>query len=349
MKAIRELIVFPLLVAAFTGVAAAQTNELPRIAAADATNYMGIQVVVTGKVVQVVHRATVVLLNLNQKYPDSPLTCVIRGSDTNMFPDVEKHLGRQVEVTGRIIDYQGRPEIILTDTNQIMLVDAPSINASPAPPATEPAAVTSPATTPTTLTSPVEEPAPKAADKPDRATWWIVGSLAVIIALLGILVFLFWRRDPGKTLQPGSATALIGWKDEADAAAASVDDWKQRALVAEAMAGQQGQLLREKIMPELTEFAKQSLVQGLYAQRNALLEKQQKAQQAVAELERRLTVLQLPLHDRIRAYEKRVAELETEVETQGDEMRELTRTTLELLRRKLEDERGLERSRRPLN
>ena len=45
----RELIVFPLLVAAFTGVASAQTNELPRIAAADATNYMGTQVVVTGK------------------------------------------------------------------------------------------------------------------------------------------------------------------------------------------------------------------------------------------------------------------------------------------------------------
>ena len=136
---------------------------------------------------------------------------------------------------------------------------------------------------------------------------------------------------------------------EPDTAAASVDDWKQRALVAEAMAGQQGQMLREKIMPELTEFAKQSLVQGLYAQRNELIDKQQKAQQAVAQLERRLAVLQLPLHDRIRAYEKRVAELEKEVENQGEEMRELTRTTLDLLRRKLEDERGLEQSRRPLN
>ena len=125
--------------------------------------------------------------------------------------------------------------------------------------------------------------------------------------------------------------------ESAAADSLSVEDWKQRALVAEAMAGQQGQMLREKIMPELTEFAKQSLVQGLYAQRNALLDRQQKAQQALEAFESRLVALQLPLQERIRAYEKRIAELEKEVETQGEEMRELTRATLALVRKKLED------------
>jgi hypothetical protein len=124
----------------------------------------------------------------------------------------------------------------------------------------------------------------------------------------------------------------------------SVDDWKQRALVAEAMAGKQGQMLREKIMPELAEFAKQSLVQGLYAQRNALIETQQKAQQALTQLESQLAALHLPFQERIRAYEKRIAELEKEVETQGEEMRELTRATLVLVRKKLEDEKGLGRA-----
>src|SRR5258708_7937365 len=132
-------------------------------------------------------------------------------------------------------------------------------------------------------------------------------------------------------------------QDEMTVDSSSIHEWKQRALVAEAMAGQQGQMLREKIMPELTEFAKQSLVQGLYAQRNALLETHQEAQLALAEMESRLTKIQAPLHERIRVYEQRIVELEKEVETQGDEVRELTRATLGLVRKKLEDERERER------
>jgi isocitrate dehydrogenase kinase/phosphatase len=106
-------------------------------------------------------------------------------------------------------------------------------------------------------------------------------------------------------------------------------------------------MLREQIMPELTEFAKQSLVQGLYTQRNALLETQQKAAQAMMELEARLAALQLPLQERIRAYEKRVAELEKEVESQREEVRELAKATLMLVRKKLDDEREREREQPP--
>ncbi|MGH7977656.1 MAG: hypothetical protein ACREC8_13485, partial [Limisphaerales bacterium] len=165
---------------------------------------------------------------------------------------------------------------------------------------------------------------------------WMVGLPVAIIAVLAFGIFLFWRRNPQST------GALAKSSDDMTIDPASVHEWKQRALVAEAMAGKQGQMLREKIMPELTEFAKQSLVQGLYAQRNALIETQQKAQQALVELESRLTALQLPLQERIRAYEKRIAELEKEVESQGEEVRELTRATLTLVRKKLEDERQLE-------
>jgi hypothetical protein len=63
----------------------AQTNVPPRIPAAAATNYMNQEVVVTDRVSQVTIRPTIVFLNLNQKYPDAPLTCVVKGSDTNNF------------------------------------------------------------------------------------------------------------------------------------------------------------------------------------------------------------------------------------------------------------------------
>lgn len=119
-----------------------------------------------------------------------------------------------------------------------------------------------------------------------------------------------------------------------------VEVWQQRALTAEALAENQALLLREKLMPELAEFVKQSLVQGLAAQRDALLAMQQQAMQSLVEFETRLGALQAPLQERIRAYEIRIAELEREISAQGAEMRELTRTILQLMRKKLEEEQA---------
>jgi hypothetical protein len=118
----------------------------------------------------------------------------------------------------------------------------------------------------------------------------------------------------------------------------SDEDWRQRALIAEARAGSQAMLLREQLMPELTEFVKQSLVQGLAAQRDALLTMQQQAMQSLIEMESRLAALQAPMQDRIRAYETRITELEKDISAQGAEMREMTRTILKLMRQKLDEE-----------
>ena len=247
-------------------------------------------------------------------------------------------------------NFQGFELQLCAGVTNTFYVDDVQLDAKPAPPVAEAAAKVTAASQSAPVQPaipPVAPPPVAAAPIPDRVVGWVIGSLAVIIGLLGFLVFLFWRKGDGTSgprpnLSLSTRSALPGG---AAAESLSVDDWKQRALVAEAMAGQQGQMLREKIMPELTEFAKQSLVQGLYAQRNALLERQQKAQQALAAFESRLAALQLPLQERVRAYEKRIVELEKEVETQGEEMRELTRATLALVRKKLEDEQ--ERGRLP--
>jgi hypothetical protein len=418
--------------------ALAQTNPLPEISAIDATNYLNQQVIVTDKVVGVALRPTIWLLHLNQKFPNSPLNCVVRGDYTNAFPNFEDYLGQRIRVTGRITDFRGRlelvltstnqievtglavmsttearkhtnqqvivtakveevmyrarlwylmldrkypksplpcvvfgeytnnfpnfqdyqdqniavtgwttnfggrVEIVLTSTNQIQIIHSAEMAATiPAPPS-KPVAI-APVTVPVQVTPPVAQPAIKAGDTSSSALAWILGLLAVISVLLAAGVFLIWRRTSTNARAIGPANAVLRLPDAAQPDSLSVLEWKQRALVAEAMAGQQGQMLREKIMPELTEFAKQSLVQGLYAQRNALLETHQEAQLALAEMESRLVKIQAPLHERIRAYEQRIVELEKEVDTQGDEVRELTRATLGLVRKKLEDERERER------
>jgi len=324
--------------------ASAEPGGLPEIPASDATNYLDQQVVVTDRVVQVVIRPTIWLLHLSQNYPKSPLNCVVRGSYTNNFPNFEDYLGQRVEVTGRITEHAGRLEMVLTTTSQIKIVTATIINLKPAPPVAEaPVKAAEPGASAPALASATRTIA-KTDDSSGRILGWMLGLLAVIVALLVFGFILFWRGKSADVRAIRSVSALAKSPDDTPADGSSDQEWKQRALVAEAMAGKQGQLLREKILPELTEFAKQSLVQGLYAQRNVLMERQQKAQQSLAELEMRLTVLQLPLQQRICAYEKRIAELEREVETQGEEMRELTRATLALVRKKLEDERELERA-----
>lgn len=165
----------------------------------------------------------------------------------------------------------------------------------------------------------------------ETATWWIAGTLTLIVALLAWLVLML-RRSVGapKLLPAASAPALTAGSGAlASAEASSGHDLKERALA------------------ELTEFAKESLVQGLFEQRKALLETHQQAQQELAALESRLVSLHLP--DRVQAYEKRIAELEKELESRSGEVRELTSATLLLLRKRLEEEKQLERNSPRLN
>ena len=106
------------------------------------------------------------------------------------------------------------------------------------------------------------------------------------------------------------------------------------------MADPENQVIRERIAAELAEFAKQSLVQGLYSQRSSLVETQRRAQAELAELEERLASLHLPLQERIRAYETRIHDLEKELETRDEEMRNMIHATLLLIRERLEEERA---------
>lgn len=188
--------------------------------------------------------------------------------------------------------------------------------------ATELVATSAPAT-PTTVAT-VAAPTPNR----DALYWWIGGALTLIVILLALLAMML-KRSRTPTAPLGAVTAPAA------------------AALPQPAAGEASSDLKERALAELTEFAKQSLVQGLYSQRNALLETQQKAHRELAELEARLGALKLP--DRILAYEKRIVELERELEVRTGEVRELTSTTLSLLRRKVEEERELERATRRFN
>jgi uncharacterized protein Yka (UPF0111/DUF47 family) len=77
----------------------------------------------------------------------------------------------------------------------------------------------------------------------------------------------------------------------------------------------------------------------LAAQRNELLEAQQKAAAEITELMRRLDKLQAPMHERLRTYEKRIEELEKELSARNTENHELLKLKIEMMRHQLEVER----------
>jgi hypothetical protein len=199
-----------------------------------------------------------------------------------------------------------------------------------AKPAAAPAAASASTVTNTVAT-------PGAAPQAEGANWYVIGwciagALILIAILLAWLVVMLRRSGLGVPKALIAASPPVALQVGAGA--------QPQLLTAETLADPQTRALREKMASELTEFAKQSLVQGLYSQRSKLIEAQQKAQQELAELEARLASLHLPVQERIRAYELRIAELEKQLETRDDEMREMIRATLLLIRERLEQEKA---------
>ena len=93
-----------------------------KIGAAEATKYYDEAMIVTGKVAQVTVRPTVTFINLDDAGPNSPFTAVIFRDNAGLFGDVQKLKGQSIEISGTVIEYRGKPEIILEETNQIRIV-----------------------------------------------------------------------------------------------------------------------------------------------------------------------------------------------------------------------------------
>jgi DNA/RNA endonuclease YhcR with UshA esterase domain len=119
-----------LLVAISAIVARADDTNTPpapvRIGTADADKHIDESMIVTGKVVSVSIRPTIVFLNMDKAYPDSPFTAVIMAKNTNGFGDLKALEGQSIEVSGKIKSFHDKPEIVMDSTNQLTVVPAPA-------------------------------------------------------------------------------------------------------------------------------------------------------------------------------------------------------------------------------
>ncbi len=111
-----KIFVFALLLSLTAAPALAET-----IPAAEAKNHIDKDVTVEGVVSEVHHAASgrAIFIEIGGRYPSNPFSAVIFKDEFSKFPTVDSLAGKTVDITGRIKEYRGRTEIILSDPAQL--------------------------------------------------------------------------------------------------------------------------------------------------------------------------------------------------------------------------------------
>src|SRR5438132_2174563 len=60
-----------------------------------------------------------IFLNMGGKYPNQAFTAFIPSASASKFPNAKQCEGTTVAVTGRIVLYHGKPEIVVNSTSQV--------------------------------------------------------------------------------------------------------------------------------------------------------------------------------------------------------------------------------------
>ncbi|WP_214072621.1 S1/P1 nuclease [Mucilaginibacter sp. dw_454] len=84
----------------------------------DVANHLNETVTVIAKVYGIKDFSSMILVNVGAAYPDSPLTVVLRGDAKALSTQID---GKAITVTGQVIDYKGKPEIVVTDKSQLSI------------------------------------------------------------------------------------------------------------------------------------------------------------------------------------------------------------------------------------
>lgn len=87
----------------------------------EARKYVGDSVCITGKVLKVARspRSGTHFLNFCNDYKNCPFTVVIFAKDLQRVGDVRQLEGKDIEIYGKVKDYKGQAEMILSDVRQL--------------------------------------------------------------------------------------------------------------------------------------------------------------------------------------------------------------------------------------
>jgi DNA/RNA endonuclease YhcR with UshA esterase domain len=109
------------------GFASVKTFAQTAIAAKDAAKHIGEEVTITDKIYggKFLEGPGITLLDVGGAHPNEVLVLLIKGDDRKKFTGSPEDIfkSKQVTVTGKVIDYKGKPEIVITEASQIKITE----------------------------------------------------------------------------------------------------------------------------------------------------------------------------------------------------------------------------------
>ena len=101
-----------------------QGQPVPPISATDAKKFVGTNAVVVGQVAEVNQTEKVIRLNFGQKFPQQDFTAVVFAKNFGAFTNLATLEGKTVELSGKVEEYRGHPQMILHTKGQLRVLDA---------------------------------------------------------------------------------------------------------------------------------------------------------------------------------------------------------------------------------
>ena len=96
----------------------------PVVAPEEAARFVGHEVIVQGKVTQIVLSVNLTThINLGGVYPNHVFTARAFKVNQPLFADVKEYEGKVVQVRGVVRLYRDKPEIVMTERSQIRLAE----------------------------------------------------------------------------------------------------------------------------------------------------------------------------------------------------------------------------------
>ena len=103
-----------------------QQNQKPEsisLKAKQTAKHIGKNAVVSGYIADVYKNEKVAYLNFDGKFPKNTFSGVIFKDDFSKFGDVNRFRNKNVEISGVISEYKGKPQIILKSTSQVKITN----------------------------------------------------------------------------------------------------------------------------------------------------------------------------------------------------------------------------------
>jgi hypothetical protein len=92
------------------------------VSADSAAKHVGETATVEGSVANVKHapRFHAIFVDFSSAYPNQSFTAYIDEKNAGKFPEVDKLLSHKAKVTGKIVLYRGKPEIVVEEASQLI-------------------------------------------------------------------------------------------------------------------------------------------------------------------------------------------------------------------------------------